>query len=435
MREPSIVCALSLAAFGCSSPAVHSDASTTTDGGLVVDGHVPDAADLAIDAPPQEAPRPASLTYPVGQRHSPIDTAIAARLQSIIAGSPRVFAKVGDSITVDTYFSTCFDGESIDLAGRADLADARSYFAAGNAGGSSPFSRASYAAIRGVTTQGIVTGAPSPLTRELSGIDPQFALIMLGTNDTRAGRAYDAFGADLWAIVDQTIASGAIPILSTLPPNNADSGADSRVPKANAIIRAIAQGRQVPLVDYHRELLPLPSRGISSDGIHPSVSPSGACQLNSSGLQYGYNVRNLVSLEALSRARTAAAGTALDSALSRPSGNGKATDPYVVTSSFVDFNDARNRTNDTSSYSCNGRPQEGGEVVYRIDLAAPATLDALVVDRGSADVDVHILQGSSCAAGGDQQASANVSAGSVYIVVDAPDAGSAGEFVLVVRAR
>lgn len=399
-------------------------------------------ADASIDAPPDAPlppPRPASVTYPAGQRHSPIDAAIASRLQSIVAGNARVFAKVGDSITVDAAFFACFAGTSIDFAGRADLADAHSYFAAGNAGGSSPFSRTSLSAIRGVTTQGILSGSPSPLSRELTAIDPQFAVIMLGTNDIRAGRTYDAFGADLWTIIDQTIASGAIPILSTMPPNNADSTADARIPRANAIVRAIAQGRRVPLIDYHRELLPLSSRGISSDGIHPSVSPSGACQLGSAGLQYGYNVRNLVSLEALSRARSAAAGTELDGPLSRPSGNGRATDPYLVSSSFVDLNDARTRTNASSSYPCNSRSQEGGEVIYQIDLSSPTTIDAYVVDRGRVDVDVHILYGSlsaqSCVAGGDHQASASVSGGTVYIVVDAPDATSAGEFVLVVQAR
>ncbi len=460
VSKPPFVCALSLAVLGCSVPGADpSDASGPQDAGVLVDGRVSDGsdrthddadvespADAAIEAPadaPADAPplprRPASLTYPAGQRHSPIDAAIAARLQSIASGNARVFAKVGDSITEDDEFFTCFGGGSIDFAGRTDLGEAHSYFLAGDAGGSSPFVRTSAAAVRGVTTQGMLSGSPSPLSRELSAIDPQFAVIMLGTNDIRAGRSYDAFGADLWTIVDQTIASGAIPILSTVPPNNADSTADARIPKANAIVRAIAQGRRIPLVDYHRELVPLASRGISSDGIHPSVSSSGACQLDSTGLQYGYNVRNLTSLEALSRARTAASGTALDGAVQRPSGNGRTTDPYVVPSSFVDLNDVRNRTNELSSYPCNSRAQRGGEVVYEIELSSQATIDALVVDRGSVDVDVHILQGSptaqSCVAGGDHQASANVSAGFVYIVVDAPDDGSAGEYVLVVQTR
>jgi hypothetical protein len=221
------------------------DGSVTTHGDADIESPADAASDAPPDAPPPPPPpppRPASLTYPVGQRHSPIDATIAARLQSIVAGNARVFGKVGDSITVDAEFFTCFAGSSIDFAGRTDLADTHSYFASGNAGGSSPFSRASFAAIRGVTTQGILTGSPSPLSREIAAIDPQFAVIMLGTNDIRLGRTYDAFGADLWTIVDQTIASGAIPILSTMPPNNADSAADARVPKANAIVRAIAQG-------------------------------------------------------------------------------------------------------------------------------------------------------------------------------------------------
>jgi hypothetical protein len=262
---------------------------------------------------------------------------------------------------------------------------------------------------------------------------------MLGTNDLRFGRSYDAIGADLWSVVDKTIAAGTIPILSTMPPNNADGTVDARVPMANRIVRAIAQGRRIPLVDYYRDLVPLPSRGISSDGIHPSVSPSGACQLNAAGLQYGYNVRNLVSLEALTRARAAAGGTSLDSALSRPAGNGTAADPYLVTSSFVDLNDTRSRATQMTTYACNSRSQAGGEVIYRIDLASATTIDALVVDRGTTDVDVHILQGTTstqaCVAAGDHQASATVSAGAVYIVVDSPDPGNDGEYLLVVQAR
>ena len=86
-------------------------------------------------------------------------------------------------------------------------------------------------------------------------------------------------------------------------------------------------------------------------------------------------------------------------------------------------------SNEVSTYSVQSR-QAGGEVVYRIDLAAPATLDAFVVDRGNVDVDVHILQGSDCVASGDQQVSANV-AGAVYVVVDSADAATAGEFLLV----
>jgi len=251
------------------------DASTPTDG-------PPDAPDP--DAPPP-LPRPASATYPPGLRHSPIDDAIAARLQSIVVGNAHEFAKVGDSISADSAFFNCFDGGSIDLDGRADLAESRTYFLAGTSGGTSPFARSSLAAIRGATTQDILTGSPSPLSKELAAIDPQYAVIMLGTNDLRFGRSYDAIGADLWSIVDNTIASGAIPILSTMPPNNADGTVDARVPMANRIVRAIAQGRRIPLVDYYRELVPLPSRGISSDGIQPSGSPSGACQLNAAGLQ------------------------------------------------------------------------------------------------------------------------------------------------------
>lgn len=72
---------------------------------------------------------------------------------------------------------------------------------------------------------------------------------MLGTNDNRYGRSVDAFGADLWTVVDRLRAQGVIPILSTIPPTTSDPYAAARIPLFNRVIRALAQGRSIPLVD------------------------------------------------------------------------------------------------------------------------------------------------------------------------------------------
>jgi lysophospholipase L1-like esterase len=439
----TLACALALVVGGCGPSSTgsglspddaaleggRSDAHVSQDDALFEDAAaaLPDATpdvtpdampDAMPDAPPPPPPRLASATYPRGLRHSPIDAAIAARLAAIGPGAAHELAKVGDSITASTSFFTCFDGGPVDLDGRTDLAATVSYFLAGTTGGSSSFARYSLAAISGATTSTIVSGSPSPLQKEIAEIDPHFAIIMLGTNDIRVGRTYAAMGADLWRIVDETISSGAIPVLSTIPPNNSDSTADARIPFANLVVRAVAQGRQVPLVDYYREMVGLPSRGISSDGIHPTVSPSGACILTAAGLQYGYNLRNLVSLEAVTRARTAAGGTTLDASLSRPAGTGTSADPYLVTPTFVDLNDDRDHP-----------------MVYELSVSASASVHALVVDRDGTNVDVHILQAGTQRASGDHEATASVGAGTVRVVVDTPSGASPGEFLVVVETR
>jgi hypothetical protein len=60
-------------------------------------------------------------------------------------------------------------------------------------------------------------------------------------------------------------------------------------------------------MDLHAALLPLKGHGLSADGIHLQVaatesSPHG-CWLTSDALQRGMNLRNLITLTALDRAR------------------------------------------------------------------------------------------------------------------------------------
>ena len=402
------------------------------DAGPRIDARVDAALDAGI-------PPPAGLVlYPLGRRHSPITSRVASHLASIASAStaPDVFAKVGDSMTATTDFMSCFDG-SYDLGTRTDLAATRSYFAAGNAAGSSPYGRTSLAATGGWETRDELTGTPTPLDHELTSITPRVSIVLLGTNDNRYGRTLDAFGQDLWTIVDDVLAHGSIPVLSTIAPINGDPGSDARVPLFNLVVRAIAQGRQVPLVDFHAELVSLPNRGIGSDGIHPTVSSTGACDLTAPALQYGYNVRNLITLEALQRVRAALAGQPPDATATVRTGSGTHADPYTATLPLVDLGDTRTGDDLVSVYStCDSTTDSGREKVYELDLGSAQTIEAYVIDRGSVDVDVHILAGSmaanACVAAGDSSASATVGPGPVYIVVDSISATTEGEYLLVV---
>ena len=418
-----------------------SDAGSTTqgDGSLApVDGAgiAPDAA-LPDGGSDGAIPPPARVLYPEGPIQSPItqDMALAlkARAQQT-SRQDRVFAKVGDSITAATSFLNCFDG-AVDLGTHSALSTTLGYFRSGNAGGSSPFSRWSLSAQNGWTTADELAGSPTPLQREVSATSPRYALVMLGTNDLRFARPYDAANGDLWTVVDELLAAGVVPIVSTIPANRDDSSANARVPLYNRFVRAIAQGRGIPLVDYHRAMDALANDGISSDGIHPTVSAQGACKLDDAGLAYGYNVRNLLSLDALDRTRRAVAGEALDGEMPRRLGAGAHADPFRGDLPLIDLGDTRLGDAMLASYC--GLVGGGHEVVYRIDVATTRSITATIVDRGAVEVDVAILEGSlnasACRAAGDRAASATVAAGPVYIVVDTRAASTEGEFLLVVQ--
>jgi len=406
---------------------------------------VTDAVQGDAGAAAEDAAQPplGHVVYLEGQLHSPITSDVASDLMRVAMQAPaaeNVFGKIGDSITATSNFLACFDGPVVDLDSHAALAGTLAYFQAGDADGTTPYSRISLAATGGWTTADVLAGAPSPLDRELLAITPRYGVTLLGTNDVRYGRAVDDFGADLWAIVDRLRARGAIPILSTLPAMAGDPAGNARIELFGRVIRAIAQGRSLPLIDLHLALSALPGDGLGADGIHPSTAPQGACALTPDGLGYGYNVRNLLSLEALDRARRARLGEALDASAARRAGSGTHADPFRGQLPLADLADTRRGEAGFASYPGCGLTATGREIVYRLDLAAAVAIDAYVIDRDpvAVEVEVAILDGSldasRCVAAGDRGASAMVGPGPVFIVVDSRSPDTEGEFVVVVQA-
>src|SRR5690606_37397774 len=99
----------------------------------------------------------------------------------------------------------------------------------------------------------------------------------------------------------------------TIPERRDRQASRLKVPRFNAVIRAVAQHRRIPLLDLHWALSMLPNEGLAKDGIHPSVYRVGGlsrpCDFSKAGLEHGFNVRNLRSIEALHRARGALDGS------------------------------------------------------------------------------------------------------------------------------
>lgn len=410
-----------------SDPATPDASGKTPDGQLAIDaGIAADAAFVDAAIPPDGTPPPPPLghvLYAEGQLMSPITADVASNLAAISTHatcSDAAVAKIGDSMTATTNYFDCFASAGYDLGAHGDLETTRAHF--------TDFARTSAAATGGWTAADVLAGDPSPLASELAASDPRYGTVLLGTNDVRTGRTLDAFGADLWNVVDTMIAHGTIPILSTIPLMHGDPDSNARIPLFNRAIRALAQGRSLPLIDFNLALSSLAADGIGSDGIHPTVSPDGACALTTDGLTYGYNQRNLLSLEALDRTRRALAGETLDATAPRRSGTGTKADPFQGTLPLVDLGDTRNVETVTA---CGG---SGRAIVYRLDLAAATSIDAELVDRGAVDVDVAITTDfSTCAATGDHAATATVGPGTIYIVVESHAPTTEGEFLLVVQ--
>ncbi len=409
-------------------PSAMPDAMRAPLDGSTADAMVLPMADAMIIPRPDAAPPEGPPRYDPGRDHSPITPWIADRLREIADTAPRapnVFAKVGDSVTVSRAFLRCFSGDDIELDGRDALWPTIEHFRTGDAGGTDPFARASRAATVGWSAFHPQQGDPSPLDVELELLDPRFAVIMYGTNDIQ-NRDIDGYALQMWDLIDGVIDRGIIPILSTIMPRDDDADADAWVPRYNAVVRALAQGRQVPLVDLHRRLLPLPDHGLGPDRLHPSVAPAGACDLRPAGLGYGYNIRNLLTLTALDRARRALSEPAPDPPVPRPAPRGTIDDPFVIDRlPFTDLRDTRDAIgDDLDAYPGCDAPQDesGPEVVYALDLDRPTVVRARVYDRDPVDIDVHLLadglDGGACLARNHRTIEASLGAGTWYFVLD-----------------
>jgi len=107
----------------------------------------------------------------------------------------------------------------------------------------------------------------------LAAEKPEMAVVMYGTNDVGKNVALAEYEKNLGAIIDACLGAGCIPLLSTIPPI---MNKDAKVGEFNAIIKKIAAGRQIPLMDFHAEILARqPGTGwngtlLGKDDVHPS---------------------------------------------------------------------------------------------------------------------------------------------------------------------
>jgi len=403
------------------------------------------------DAMPDSGPTFPEI-YPTDRTQSPLTPALVDGLRAVRARGPtladNVFMKVGDSITDSTAFLYCYDTGTVDLAGRTELQETLDFFKAGPvpAPATSPYNRDSVAATQNWRADNAIAGDPSPLTTELTTLDPRFAVVMFGTNDAPGGAStIHTYAASMLDIVDQLLAAGVVPIVSSIPPNNNNATTDTWVPKYNAVARGIAQGRQVPFVDFHREMLGLPNRGMDPDGIHPSNFSPMNCDLDATGLMKGYPMRNLLTLQALDRLRRTLVSTeaAPDAPGTPLVGMGTSTEPFRIPSlPFTHMYDSsRSTQTDLDGYpSCDTGQDEGGpEVIYQLEVTEMTEVRALVFDGAGVDLDVHILEsspaGGNCRARNDKQVTWILTPGTWYFSVDTfVPAGldpAAGEYLFV----
>jgi hypothetical protein len=372
---------------GCSSrvvpPATPSDGDSTSAGDAAGDN-----GDTALIRAPLK-PTTTRLRYPTTQTQSPITPGVATNLIAIAAIDATrhddMFMKVGDSISESYAVMSCFaDPTMVTLASYDGLEPIIDFYRAANVSGPTDctevwcanahtaYNRASYAAVGGTTadTPLHVSAGASKTSLELEdeAIHPRVALVEFGTNDSTIidqPQKLDDFYGNMQLLVTAITKRGIIPVLYTIPPYVSDRAGYLNVPTINAIIRVIAQGNSIPLIDFYRESLPLPNWGLW-DGTHPTQADGGACRFDATSLQAGFNVRNLISMIALDRVHAILGGSDAPDALAEVSGTGDAASPFVIGElPFVDSGTAAG-------------------VTYSMSVSAPTRLRAIAFGSNAA---------------------------------------------------
>jgi hypothetical protein len=209
------------------------------------------------------------------------------------------------------------------------------------------------------------------------------------------------------------------------------------VPVFAGVVRAIAQGRQVPLIDYYRELMAIPPpHGLSSDGVHPSLQNfASPCWFDDASLsQYGYNIRNLITLQALDRMRQVFDGVNGFDSTPRLAGDGSPGQPFVISSlPFGELRQLRNsQWRPTGSLGCSGAgPVAGPQYMYRFTLTRTTSLRILAVDGGARAQRVSLLSNpslASCLESDQRLIVTTLQAGTYYVVLNAGSANGGAEY-------
>jgi hypothetical protein len=383
--------------------------------------------------------------YPAGRVHSPITGAVAMSLQTLRARGPAqaddVFMKVGASSDVSPSNLHCFATGEVDLDVHAALGGTLDVFLAGDAAGTTPFDRESLATQSGRSASWAIEGDPSPLVMELDAIAPGLAFVHYGTNDmglgADPGAALPGFYESMSTLLDTLEARGVVPLIVGLTHRLDDEASNRWIATYNEVLRAMAQARQIPFVDIWWATDPLPGHGLGGDGLHLESFAGGPCIFTPEGLQHGYNVRNLIQLEALDRVELALADEALDDdALPPVEGEGSAASPFVIdVLPFLHDGDTTTAESIIDVHDCAPADESGPEVTYTLDLAEPTALRVIALDREGVDVDVHVRSGATCLVRDDSIVAGTFAAGPLELVIDSwSDGASAfpGQYVLAV---
>jgi hypothetical protein len=251
---------------------------------------------------PSLMPSPTVLPADFWQRLPVIPVQISARVREIyqnglaLGDNPHVFSRIGDCASAAPAFLVGFAGH-YNLGAYTALQPAIDYFRGS-------FGRPSLAAKAGMNSAGLLTtlwtGKQCLKNETLLDCQyrldrPSFAIIAIGTNEAYyVHENPGSFEHNMRIILDDTIARGIVPVLSTKADDVEGDGS------INATIARLAMEYQIPLWNFWLAAQPLPKHGLVDPEHLSSVSYANFTDFSiPNGLEYGVQMHNLTALQML----------------------------------------------------------------------------------------------------------------------------------------
>lgn len=225
-----------------------------------------------------------------------------------------VFTMVGDSNTTNGDFMRPLglEANTCELGAYSYLQDSINFFSTPLREGvpnSFANSTSSIAAHKGLgssaaldsfwATSPLCEGRESPVSCEYRVTMPSIAVIMLGQIDINyAGTTPDVYRSNMEEIVQLSIDSGVVPVLTTLVflPERDEWAASIEF---DGILLDIADQYQIPLINMWRAAQTLPGYGIGPDRSHLSARVGSFCSFTGAEQELGGTLRTLLTLQML----------------------------------------------------------------------------------------------------------------------------------------
>jgi hypothetical protein len=251
--------------------------------------------------------------YPLLPSVSDFTKTIFKRGQTL-GNAPDIFTEAGDCMTADSllFLGQINDGV-YDLGPYSDLQDVITFYSKPKqlvtrvSHPMNSFEGYSDAAHTGYTAESVEDSTWSdpkicqadetPLQCEFRQSKPAVVLIMFGTNDV-TNLTETEFDFYLRLVVHDSIDAGVIPLMSTFPGDPAHAKKSLIL---NQIVYNVAHDYDVPVMNLWAAIQPLPGHGRQPDSAYLTRPPNTTVtQFTPDSLQYGYTMRNLITLQSLS---------------------------------------------------------------------------------------------------------------------------------------